>query len=108
MLYWGFADDLSIIIIALYAACVYFAYSLTRITGGAPAAWYVIIVALMLLLLRRVVELYFDVQRPPTFSDTEEGLLSLLVAAFFLLGLYMLSRTFSRQLRIALANQTQP
>ena len=108
MLYWGLADYLSIAIIALYAASIYFAYSLTRITGGAPTAWYVIIAALVLLLLRRAVELYYDLQAPLSLSDTEEIVLSFFVALFFSTGLYMLLRTFRRQLSLALVSRTQP
>lgn len=108
LLYWSFADDLSLGSIVLYALCVFFAYSLTRMTRGAPAAWYVIVLALVLLLLRRVIGLYVDVQTQVTASETEETLLSFFVSLFFALGLFMLSRSFRRQLRLAQETQTQP
>lgn len=108
LLYWGFADDLSLASIALYAVCVFFAYSLTRMTRGAPAAWYVIILAFVLLLLRRVIGLYMDVQTQVSAAETDETVLSFFVSLFFTLGLFMLSRSFRRQLRLAQETPTQP
>jgi hypothetical protein len=106
LLYWGVAEYLSVIIIALYALGLYFAYSLTRITRGAPTAWYVIILAFALLLMRRAVELYDGLQAQAGASNTQETVLSLFVALFLSTGLFMLSRTFRRQLRVA-QGQTQ-
>jgi hypothetical protein len=108
LLYWGFAEYLSILIIVLYALGLYFAYSLTRITRGAPTAWYVIILALALLLMRRAVELYNSIQTQTSLSDTEETVLSFFVALFLSTGLLMLMRTFRRQLRVAQESRTQP
>jgi hypothetical protein len=108
LLYWGFADYLSVVIMALYALGLYFAFSLTRITRGAPAAWYVVIAALALLLFRRAVELYYDVQTQSSISDTEETVLSFFVALFLSTGLLMLARTFRRQLRASQETQPSP
>lgn len=108
MFYWGAEEYLSIVIIALYALGLYYAYSLTRITGGAPLAWYVIIAALALLLLRRVVELYTDVQVQASLTDIEETVLSLFVALFLSTGLLMLARTFRRHLKVHQESQLQP
>ncbi len=107
MLYWGVTDYLSIVIIVLYALGLYFAYSLTRITRGAPAAWYVIILALVLLLIRRAVELYYGVQAQALTSDVEEAVLSLFVALFLAAGLFMLTRSFRKQLRVSQESLTQ-
>lgn len=107
LLYWSLADYLSIVSIALYAVSIYFAYSLTRMTGGAPTAWYVIILALVLLLLRRAVGLYLDVQTQISVTETEETILSTFVALFFSLGLLMLSRSFRRQLHLSQEASTQ-
>jgi hypothetical protein len=108
LLYWAFSDYLSVVIIALYVLGLYFAYSLTRITHGAPAAWYVIIAALVLLLLRRGVELYYDVQTQVGLANVEETILSFFVALFLSTGLFMLARTFRRQLRSSQEGQFQP
>lgn len=101
MLYLNFADYLSFVILALYALSVYSAYSLTRITRGAPTAWYVIVIALALLLLRRTLDLYYGLQTEATLAYTEETTVSFLVALFLSTGLMMLARTFRRQLKIA-------
>jgi hypothetical protein len=108
LLYFGFEQDLSILTIPVYALGVYYAYSLTRITRGAPAAWYVIILALVLLLLRRVVGIYPDLQAPASVSDIEETVLAFLVALLLSVGLLMLARTFRRQLKISQELQTRP
>lgn len=105
MLYWGLPEYLGIVVIFLYALSSYLAYSITRLTSGAPTAWYVVIVAFVLTILRRGVELYFDVQAAPSSSTTEQGLMSVVVASLFVLGLYMLAQTFRRQLRAAQAGQ---
>jgi hypothetical protein len=99
LLYWDFADDLSVGIIVLYVVGTYAAYSLTRIARGAPAAWYVIVAALALMMLRRVVQLYYDVQTTVPSATASENVLSLLVALLLSAGLVMLTRAFRRQLR---------
>ncbi len=108
LLHWGFDAYLSVVIVVLYAFSLYFAYSLTRITSGAPAAWYVIILALVLLLMRRVVDLYIFLQQKSTLATAEETVLSFFVALLFTSGLYMLARAFRRQLTAAQETQNHP
>jgi hypothetical protein len=108
LFYWSVTDDLSVLIMLLYAANVYLAYSLTRMVGGAPTGWYVIIVSFVLVLVRRGVELYFDVQTHPSFGTFLDAVLSLFVALLFAVGLYMLMGTFRKRLSVARESQTHP
>ena len=108
MLYWSLNDDLSIVIMVLYALSIYFAYSLTRMTSGAPAAWYVIIFSFLLVLVRKAVQVYFDVQTASIpFSEIEESILSIVVSLCLAVGLYMLLRAFRRQLVISREGHVQ-
>ena len=93
------ADAVSIATAALSALCIYLAYDITRITSGAPRAWYVIILAFVVLLVRRATQAYFDILSPSNDIDIGEALITLVVVALFVVGLFMLNRTFRRQIR---------
>jgi hypothetical protein len=101
LVYWTLADTLAVALIVLDAWSILIAYSIARLTGGAPKAWYVIIAAVGVLLVRTLAQLYFDVQSPDSvISDTETSI-SLLFGILFALGLLLLFRTFQRQLKAA-------
>jgi hypothetical protein len=101
LVYWSLADTLAVALIAFDIGSILFAYNLTRLTGGAPKAWYLIIAAFGVLLIRTITQLYFDIQSPDNLiSDTETGI-SLVVGILFALGLYLLLKTFQKQLKVA-------
>jgi quinol-cytochrome oxidoreductase complex cytochrome b subunit len=101
LVYWSLADTLAIALIVFDAWSILFAYSIARLTGGAPKAWYLIIAAFGVLLVRTMTQLYFDIQSPDSvISDTETGI-SLVVGILLAVGLYLLFRTFQRQLKVA-------
>jgi hypothetical protein len=95
------ADVVSIVIVALSALCIYLAYDITRITSGAPKAWYVIILAFAVLLVRRATQAYLDILSPSNDVDVEEALVTLVVVALFVVGLLMLDRTFRKQVMVS-------
>ena len=95
------ADVVSIVIVVLSALSIYLAYDITRITSGAPRAWYVIILAFAVLLVRRATQTYFDILSPSNDIDIEEAIATLVVVVLFVVGLFMLNRTFRKQLRVA-------
>jgi hydrogenase-4 membrane subunit HyfE len=101
MLYWNIADFVALVVLALAAVSMYLSYGLTRITGGAPRAWYVIIAAFAVLLIRGVAELYFDVITPATSIDIGEESILLVVMALFAVGLALLARTFRKISKVA-------
>ena len=101
MLYFDAGNVISILIVMLSAICIYLAYSITRITSGAPTAWYVIIAAFAVLLITRTVEAYYDVLSPGSGISTDEAVITLIVIVLFVVGLYMLNSTFRKQLRVA-------
>jgi glycopeptide antibiotics resistance protein len=104
LIYWGVDDDLTVIIIALSALSMYFAFDITRITRGAPRAWFVIIAGFVVLFVFRVMQLYFDVQSPQDIISIEEATISLLAGVLFAAGLFMLARSFRSQQRAAQAS----
>ncbi len=107
MVYWDFADTLTIGVLILDAWSIVLAYGLTRVTGGAPKAWYLIIAAFGVRLIRMSVWLYLDVQSPETMiGEVQEGI-SLVVAALFAIGLFLLLRTFRRTVEAAGPNQSR-
>jgi hypothetical protein len=95
------ADMVSVFIVVLSALNAYLAYSITKITNGAPRAWSVIILAFIVLMAARVTQLYFDVQSPMDLIDLAEAVITLTVIILFAVGLTMLKRTFRRQLKVA-------
>lgn len=101
MIYWGLDDELVLLIIALSVLSIYFAFDITRITRGAPRAWYVVIAGFVVLFAYRVVQLYFDVQTPQDIISVEEASISLLAGALFAAGLFMLDRCFRAQQKAA-------
>lgn len=96
MISWGLADDLAVAVLVFGAADMYLSYSLTRVTGGAPRAWYVMISAFGVLFIRGAVELYIDVQTSVSNIDMEEETILLIVVVLFAIGLFMLTRTFRK------------
>ena len=101
MIYLGFEDVLAIAILALSVLSIYIAFDITRITRGAPRAWYVMIGGFTVLLVFRIVQLYYDVQSPQGIISVEEASISLLAGTLFVVGLLMLSRSFRAQQRAA-------
>jgi hypothetical protein len=95
------ADMVSVFIVVLSGVNAYLAYSIAKITNGAPRAWYVIIIAFIVLMAARVTQLYFDVLSPMDLIDFAEAVITLSVIILFAVGLTMLRRTFRRQLKVA-------
>ncbi len=107
MVSWNFADTLAVVEIAFYAFSLFLAYNLTRLTGGAPKAWYLVVAAFGVLLVREVFRLYFDIQSPENMLDDLQVGISLLVSILFSIGLYLLFKTFQRHLTIADSGPSQ-
>jgi hypothetical protein len=101
LLYFDIGNGMSIVIVALSALCICLAYDLTRITGGAPRAWYVIIAAFAVLSISRVIEAYFDIVSQSSDIDLGETMITLTVVVLFALGLFMLDRMFREQFKVA-------
>lgn len=99
MFYWGFNDDLSVVILVLSALNIYYGFAITRITRGAPRGWYVIVVAFVVGFVFRATQLYYDVQSLSNITDMEEAVISLLALFLFVAGLWMLNSSFRRQLK---------
>jgi glycopeptide antibiotics resistance protein len=104
LIYWGVDDDLTVIIIALSALSMYFAFDITRITRGAPRAWYVVIGGFVVLFVFRISQLYFDVQSSLDIINIDETTISLFAGVLFAIGLFMLARSFRSQQRAAQAS----
>jgi hypothetical protein len=98
MITWGLADDIAVVVLVFGAVNMYLSYGLTRMTGGAPRAWYVIISAFAVLFIRGAAELYFDVQTPVGVLDIEEQTILLIVVILFSIGLFLLTKTFRKQM----------
>ncbi|MDG6898133.1 MAG: hypothetical protein JRN24_00200 [Nitrososphaerota archaeon] len=101
MIYWGADDDLAVVIMLLSVLSIYLAFDITRITRGAPRAWYLIIGGFIVFSVFRAVQLYFDVQSPQGIISIEEASISLFAGILFVIGLFMLDRSFRTQLRAA-------
>jgi uncharacterized membrane protein YjjP (DUF1212 family) len=101
LLYWGFEDDLAVAVVVLSAVCIFYAFSITRVTRGAPRGWYVMIVAFVVGFVFRATQLYFDVQSPSNIIDEEEAVISLLALLLFVAGLWMLNSSFRRRMKAA-------
>jgi hypothetical protein len=101
MLYWNFADDVAVAVMVFGALSMYLSYGLTRITGGAPRAWYLIILGFAVLFVRGAAELYYDVITPATTIDIGEEMILLVVVILFAIGLAMLTKTFQEHLKVA-------
>jgi len=99
--YITFADGLSIVIVALSALSIYLAYGITKISSGAPRAWYLIIAGFVVLLIKTVIDLYLDIISPLDLIDATQAVTTLVIIVFFVLGLFALHRTFRRQLKIS-------
>ena len=104
MIYWGVDDDLAVIIIVLSALSMYLAFDITRITRGAPLAWYVVIGGFVVLFVFRISQLYFDVQSSQDIINIDETTISLFAGVLFAIGLFMLARSFRSQQRAAQAS----
>lgn len=102
MFYWGLDDDLVAVILAASILSIYFSYSITRVSKGAPRAWYVIIAAFAVATVYRAVQLYFDTQSPDSIVNDWEALISLVASVTLLGGLVMLKRSFQRNLEAPL------
>ena len=101
MVYWSLADTMAVALIVFDAWSILLAYGITTLTGGAPRAWYLIIAGFGVLLVTTMTQLYFDIQSPDNLiSDTETGI-SLVVGVLFAIGLFLLLKTFQRQLKAA-------
>jgi hypothetical protein len=99
LLYWGFSDDLAAVVVVLMALSVYYSLEITRVSKGAPRAWYLFIAAFSTCLVYRLVQLYFDVQSSSNLINNWEVSLSLAAGLLLLGGLVMLTRSFRRQLK---------
>jgi RsiW-degrading membrane proteinase PrsW (M82 family) len=99
LLYWGLGDDLASAVVVLMALSVYFSLAITRVSRGAPRAWYLFIAAFSTCLVYRAVQLYFDTQSSSSLINNWEVLLSLIAGALLLGGLVMLTQSFRRQLK---------
>jgi hypothetical protein len=107
LLYFDFTNITSIATAVLCAICMYLAYDITTITAGAPKAWYVIIAAFGVLLVKRTVQAYYDILTPGSDISADEAVTTLVVIIFFAVGLYMLDRTFRRQLKVSQEDMKQ-
>jgi hypothetical protein len=107
LLYIDAASVISVVIAALCIVSIYLAYSITRITGGAPSAWYVIIAAFVVLSVTRAIQAYLDVLSPTNDIDIGEAITTLVVIILFVMGLFMLNRTFRKRLKVPLESSNQ-
>lgn len=98
LLSWGLDDDLVTVILVASLLSIYFSYAITRVSQGAPRAWYVIIAAFTVSSVYRGVQLYFDIQSPESIINDGEALISLIASVTLLAGLVMLNRSFRRSL----------
>jgi DMSO reductase anchor subunit len=101
LVYWSLADTLAVALIVFDAWSVLLAYGITRLTGGAPKAWYLITAAFGVLLISTATRLYFDIQTPDTLINDTETSISLIVGVLLATGLFLLLKTFQRQLKTA-------
>jgi hypothetical protein len=101
LFYFDAGSVISIIIVALSAGCIYLAYDITRITAGAPKAWYVIIAAFAVLLVKRAGQAYYDIISRTNDISLDEATTTLMVVLLFVVGLYMLNRTFRKQFKVS-------
>lgn len=94
MLYFDTANAISIVIVVLSIICILIAYDMTRIASGAPRAWYVIISAFAVLFVSKSIQAYYDILSPTNEIAIEETLVTFAVLVLFVLGLFLLDRTF--------------
>jgi hypothetical protein len=99
LFYWGLDDDLAVVILALSVLSIYLAFDITRPTKGAPRGWYVLIAAFVVAFMFRVAQLYYDVQSPSDIINVGEAMISLLAGVLFVVGLFMLNRSFRRRMK---------
>ena len=101
MLYFSAANVISVLVAVLSAGCMYLAYDLTRITAGAPRAWYVMVAAFAVLFISKIVTVYYDILSPAGDIGLTEAIIALVVLVLFVVGLSMLDMTFRRRLRVS-------
>jgi hypothetical protein len=104
LIYWGLDDDLTVTILVLSALSIYLAFDITRVTKGAPRAWYFIISAFVVAFVFRAVQLYDDVQSPSDIINVQEAAISLIAAVLFVVGLWMLNSSFRKRLKAVQAS----
>ena len=101
MIYWSLADYLVVATLVFDAWSLMIAYTLPRLMGGAPYAWYLIMGGFSVVLISTAVDLYSDTQTPTALIDDTQAAISLVFGILFALGLYMLLRAAKRQLMVA-------
>lgn len=101
MIYWSLADYLAVATLVFDAWSVMIAYTLTKLMGGAPHAWYLIMGGFSVVLISTAVDLYSDILTPAAIIDDTQAAISLVFGILFALGLYMLLRAARRQLMVA-------
>jgi len=101
LVYWSLADTLAVALVVFDAWSILLAYSIARLTGGAPRAWYLITSAFGVLLASTITRLYFDIQTPDTLITDTETSISLVVGVLLAAGLFSMLRAFRRQLKAA-------
>jgi len=97
MFYWGLDDFVAALSVIVSVGNIYFAYHITRVSQGAPRAWWFIVAGFTMLVVFRTIQLYFDTQSASDLIDDTEAMLSLTVNSLLLVGLAMLDRGFRRQ-----------
>jgi quinol-cytochrome oxidoreductase complex cytochrome b subunit len=108
LVYWTLADTLAVASIIFDAWSILIAYTITRLTGGAPKAWFLIIAAFGVLLIYTMTLLFFDIQSPDSLISDTETSISLIVGLLFAIGLFLLLKTFQRQVKAANPARPQP
>jgi hypothetical protein len=89
--------SLDALAVILQIGAIYFAYRLTRMTGGFRA-WWLIIIALTLMTGRRLADIGMTLEQTSLASSVEfiNAALGLVISAAMLTGMYEVNRAFER------------
>ena len=96
VLYFTLTDAFASVVVVLSALSILMAYRITRISRGAPEAWYVIIAAFVARFVYTVFILYVDILTPADTIDPGQTEAQMVTNVLFLVGLYMLDRAFMK------------
>lgn len=99
MFYWGVDDSITFVVLVVSVLCIYYSVDIPRVTKGAPRGWQFFIAAFVVLFVYRGVQLYLDTQSTSNVIDDYEAGLSLAVGLLILAGLFLLDRSFRRQMK---------
>ena len=94
MLYFDISDYLAILVALLAIGTAYYVWSIIKLMGGGPKAWYVFIIAFVARAGYTIYQVWLDLQTPADSLGEMQTGVQVLISLLFLLGAVWLFREF--------------